>query len=109
MPEKLATVGTFSTPTEANIVRNHLEADGIRAFLADEAIVGMAWHLGTAVGGVKLQDAEDWMRQKNMRSDPQSMIWLTVPFGLPDLVYCSCRCNCTRFGSWRESHRIQIR
>lgn len=59
MPEKLATVGTFSTPTEANIVRNHLEADGIRAFLADEAIVGMAWHLGTAVGGVKLQVAED--------------------------------------------------
>ena len=59
MSGKLVTLGTFSTPTEANIVRNHLEADGIRAFLADEAIVGMAWHLGTAVGGVKLQVAED--------------------------------------------------
>ncbi|MCL4203612.1 MAG: DUF2007 domain-containing protein [Pirellulaceae bacterium] len=58
MSAKLATVGTFSTSTEASIVRNHLEADGIRVFLADEAIVGMAWHLGTAVGGVKLQVAE---------------------------------------------------
>jgi hypothetical protein len=59
MSGKLATVGTFSTSTEASIVRNHLEADGIRTFLADEAIVTVAWHLGTAVGGVKLQVAED--------------------------------------------------
>ncbi len=59
MSGRLVTVGTFATPAEAGIVRNHLEADGIRAFLADEAIVGMAWHLGTAVGGVKLQVAKD--------------------------------------------------
>ncbi len=59
MSERLVTAGTFGTPIEASIVRSHLEAEGIRAFVADEATVGMAWHLGTAVGGVKVQLAED--------------------------------------------------
>jgi hypothetical protein len=59
MSAQLVTVATFGTPTEASIVRNRLEAVGIRTFLADEATVGMAWHLGVAVGGVKLQVAED--------------------------------------------------
>ena len=55
MPDKLVTVATFSAPMSAHIARNQLEAAGILAFLADEATVGTAWHLGTAVGGIKLQ------------------------------------------------------
>ena len=58
MSERLVTIATFGEPTEANIVRSRLEADGIRAWLADEATVGVAWHLATAVGGIKLQVAE---------------------------------------------------
>ena len=58
MSDKLVTVATFGTPTEAALVRNQLEDQGIRVFLADEATVGMAWILGTAVGGVKLQVVE---------------------------------------------------
>lgn len=59
MSKKLVTVATFGTPTEANLARNQLDAEGIRAFLADETTVGMAWHLGNAVGGIKLQVADD--------------------------------------------------
>jgi hypothetical protein len=58
MSTELVTIATFNTPAEASIVRNQLEAAGIRTFLADEATMNMAWHLGVAVGGVKLQVAE---------------------------------------------------
>lgn len=49
------TVATYTTPFEAHIVANHLEDFGIKTYVADEAIVDMAWHLGVAVGGVKAQ------------------------------------------------------
>ena len=55
---ELVTLATFDNSAEASIVRNQLEAAGIRTFLADDATIGMAWHLGVAVGGVKLQVAE---------------------------------------------------
>lgn len=55
---KLITIATFDTPEEANVARNRLDAEGIVVFLADEVAVGMAWHLGTAIGGVKLRVAE---------------------------------------------------
>lgn len=58
MSTELVTIATFNTPAEASIVRNQLEAAGIRCFLADEATMNMAWHLGVAVGGVKLQVAK---------------------------------------------------
>jgi hypothetical protein len=56
--QKLVTVAVFGTPAEAMIAKNRLEVDGIRALVADETIVGMAWHLGSAVGGIKLQVAQ---------------------------------------------------
>jgi hypothetical protein len=59
MPSKLVTLATFGNPAEAAIARNHLAAEGIRAFLADEDTVAMAWHLGNAIGGIKLQVADD--------------------------------------------------
>jgi hypothetical protein len=55
----LVTVAVFGTPAEAMIAKNRLEVDGIRALVADETTVGMAWHLGTAVGGIKLQVVQD--------------------------------------------------
>ena len=59
MSLKLVTAVTCPSSIEANIVRNYLEAGGVRAFLADDATIGMAWHLGTALGGVKVQVAEE--------------------------------------------------
>jgi hypothetical protein len=59
MSNDFVTVATTSTPTEASLIRNHLEAEGIRVFLSDEAAVGMAWYLGNAIGGVKVQVADE--------------------------------------------------
>lgn len=57
MPDHLVTIATFTTPAEASIARNALEAAGIRAVLSDEVTVDMAWYLATALHGIKLQVA----------------------------------------------------
>ncbi len=51
----LKTVATFDTPTAAGFVRSRLEAEDIRVFTENLETVGVAWHLGNAVGGIKLQ------------------------------------------------------
>ncbi len=58
MDENLKIVETYTTPIEADVVRNRLEAAGIQAFLGDEFSVGWLWHLGTALSGVKVLVAE---------------------------------------------------
>ena len=58
MSDKLVTVTSFGNVVEAEIARNALEAAGVRAFLEGEATVGNMWHLGNALGGVKLQVAD---------------------------------------------------
>jgi hypothetical protein len=63
MSDRLVTIGTFGSAVEANLARNCLQAAGMKAFLADEETVSMAWHLTNALGGIKLQvqdgDAEE--------------------------------------------------
>ncbi|QDT28438.1 hypothetical protein Enr10x_37800 [Gimesia panareensis] len=59
MSTDFVTVATLNTPTEASLVRNQLEAEGIRVFLSDEEAVGMAWYLGNAIGGIKVQVAAE--------------------------------------------------
>lgn len=59
MAGKLVTVATFDMPTEAHLAKGLLEANGLEVFLADELTVGVAWHLSNAVGGIKLQVAEN--------------------------------------------------
>lgn len=58
MSDVLVTVATLNTPTEASLVRNLLDAEGIPVFLSDTEAVGMAWYLGNALGGIKVQVAE---------------------------------------------------
>src|SRR5258707_1016358 len=58
MDDKLITIATFGNAVEANLAKNRLETAGIRAFLADEDTVDMAWQLTGAVGGIKLQIPE---------------------------------------------------
>jgi hypothetical protein len=55
MPDELVTIGNFWSPVEANIAKNHLEAEGIPAFIADEHVVAMHWGLTAALNGIKLQ------------------------------------------------------
>jgi len=58
MSEDLKTVASFSTPIEAEMARNRLETEGIRAFIADDNTVGWLWHFGTALQGVKVLVAQ---------------------------------------------------
>jgi hypothetical protein len=59
MPTHLVTVAAFDTAVEADLAKNHLEAEGIPACLADDAAVGWFWAMSNAVGGVKVQVAEE--------------------------------------------------
>ena len=59
MSNELVNVASFADPIEANLAKNNLEAAGVRAFLANEESVGMLWHLGNAMGWIKVQVAHD--------------------------------------------------
>jgi hypothetical protein len=52
---QLVTIATYGDALEASLARGYLESLDIPAFLADEQTIGMAWHLGVALGGIKLQ------------------------------------------------------
>ncbi|WP_428304169.1 putative signal transducing protein [Lacipirellula sp.] len=52
------TVASFGGVTEAEIAQQCLAAAGIESYLVDAAMVGTMWHLGVAMGGVKLQVAD---------------------------------------------------
>ena len=59
MAKELVTVRTFGMTEEAHAFRNLLEAAGVPAFVEDEALVGWLWHYANAVGGIKVQVAEE--------------------------------------------------
>lgn len=52
-------VAAFSKVEEAYVLRSHLEGRGIEAFVNDEHIVQQDWFLSNAVGGVKVEVAEE--------------------------------------------------
>jgi hypothetical protein len=58
MPDQLVTIGSYSTPYEASLVRGELEAFNIDATLADENTVSINWLWSNALGGVKVQVPE---------------------------------------------------
>lgn len=51
------TVATFDQPSEADLVRSMLEAEGIQVSVADDNLIGTDWLYANAVGGVKLNVA----------------------------------------------------
>lgn len=55
----MKTIATFSKPEEAHLFRTRLEAAGISAFVQDEHVVQLNWLLSNAIGGVRVQIAED--------------------------------------------------
>jgi len=58
MTEKMVTIGSYSTPYEANMVKSQLESAGIPVFIADEYTIGMNWMYSNALGRVKVQVPE---------------------------------------------------
>lgn len=55
MNDELTTIATSYDIVEAEFLRNHLEAEGFRVFLADENIIGVYNLLAGAVGGIKIR------------------------------------------------------
>ena len=55
MAERWITVATFAIPEQAHIACNALRETGLPARIDDDVIVGLAWYLGTALGGVKIK------------------------------------------------------
>jgi hypothetical protein len=55
----MRTVATFSKPEEAHLFRTWLEGAGIPAFVHDESIVQLDWFMSNAIGGVRVQVAEE--------------------------------------------------
>jgi len=58
MSEDLVTIGSFAVMVAAHAARARLEAAGIRAYLVGEEVANSLWHVGSALGGIKLQVAE---------------------------------------------------
>ncbi len=55
----MQTIANFSQPVEAHLLRTRLEAEGITAYLRDENLVTLDWLYSNAVGGVKVDVADE--------------------------------------------------
>jgi len=53
------TIATFSLPEEAHLLRTRLESVGIPAFVQDEHFVQLDWLYSNAIGGVRVQVADE--------------------------------------------------
>ena len=52
-------VASFSKPEQAHLLRAHLEGNGVAAFVRDDHTVTADWALSNAIGGVKVEVAEE--------------------------------------------------
>src|SRR4051812_15374009 len=55
----MITVRSFSKPEEAHLLRAHLEGNGIPAFVRDDHTITADWALSNAIGGAKVEVAEE--------------------------------------------------
>ncbi|MGJ8639991.1 MAG: DUF2007 domain-containing protein [Opitutaceae bacterium] len=52
-------IATYSKPEEAHLAASLLRGNGIEAYIRDEHMVNMHWLYSNAIGGVKLEIAEE--------------------------------------------------
>jgi hypothetical protein len=55
MLEELVTISKFYTLGEAKLAQGKLVSSGISAFVCDENMHALNWHIGMALGGIRLQ------------------------------------------------------
>jgi hypothetical protein len=55
MLEELVTIAKFLSLGEAKLAQGKLVSAGIQAFVCDENMHAMNWHMGMALGGIRLQ------------------------------------------------------
>jgi hypothetical protein len=77
---ELATIATFGDAQEASIVKGSLQDHDIRSFLIGELAGVTLWHVGTALGGVKLQVASTTAARatallEELRAENSSPAW----------------------------------
>jgi hypothetical protein len=68
------TIASFSKPEEAHLFRTRLEAAGIAAYVQDEHFIQMDWLISNAIGGVRVQVADedlDAAREFLLHDSPQ--------------------------------------
>jgi hypothetical protein len=76
----LEVVGHFSYPHEADLARTRLESVGIDAWVLDDHQVRMQWHMGAALGGVKLAvDPDDAPRARVVLAEDRSHLLDDIP------------------------------
>jgi len=75
-----AVVGHFSYPHEADLARTLLESVGIESWVLDDHQVRMQWHMGAALGGVKLAvDPDDAPRARALLAEDRSHLLADIP------------------------------
>lgn len=79
----MITVGTFSKPEEAHLLRMRLEAGGVAAFIQYENMVQMDWLYSNAIGGVRVQIAEE-----DVDAAKEILHNVYVPDGEPYMAQC---------------------
>jgi hypothetical protein len=55
MREELVTIAKFLSLGEAKLAQGKLVSAGVSAFVCDENMHAMNWHMGMALGGIRLQ------------------------------------------------------
>jgi len=55
----MITIASFSKPEEAHLLKLRLEAGGVPAYVQDENLIQMNWMYSNAIGGVRVQIAEE--------------------------------------------------
>jgi len=72
MDKELVTINVFADPTDANISKGKLEAEGIKCFLKNETMTGSTG-LHVTYGGIELVVAEqDSAKAKSILEIPSS-------------------------------------
>src|SRR5688572_22012127 len=80
----MKTIATFSKPEEAHLFRTRLEAAGIPAFVLDENLVQLDWLYSNAIGGVRVQIADEDLE------DAREFLAADSPQPAPDAVDVIC-------------------
>ncbi len=55
MPDEMVTIAKFFSLGEAKLAQGKLTSAGISTFVCDENMHAMNWHMGAALGGIRLQ------------------------------------------------------
>lgn len=81
----MITIARFSTPEEAHLFRLRLASGGVEAFILDEYMIQMDWLISNAIGGVRVQIAEEDLELskqilQNLPDEPDAAITTTCPF-----------------------------